>query len=86
MKWLLYYWCFNPHYFRYDLTIGTSDKGTPVDDFVCPKYKHVLVVFGGLKGLEAALENDSVLDADDPKLLFDNYLNTMPEQVFRLIK
>lgn len=39
------------------------------------------MVFGGVHGLEAALENDSVLDADDPKLLFHNYLNTIPEQV-----
>lgn len=46
----------------------------------------MLIVFGGLHGLEAALENDAVLDADDPKLLFDCYLNTLPQQVITLLK
>ncbi|ENN75266.1 hypothetical protein YQE_08182, partial [Dendroctonus ponderosae] len=75
-----------PYKEGYDLTIGTSDRGSAVDQFVCPKYKHLLVVFGGVQGLEAALENDSVLDADDPKLLFHNYLNTIPEQGSRTIR
>ncbi|XP_066259976.1 putative methyltransferase C9orf114 [Euwallacea similis] len=75
-----------PYKKGYDLTIGTSDKGTSVDEFTCPKYKHLLVVFGGLHGLEAALENDSVLDADDPSLLFDSYLNTIPEQGSKTIR
>ncbi|XP_066149885.1 putative methyltransferase C9orf114 homolog [Euwallacea fornicatus] len=75
-----------PYKEGYDLTIGTSDKGASVDEFTCPKYKHLLVVFGGLHGLEAALENDSVLNVDDPSLLFDSYLNTIPEQGSKTIR
>jgi len=75
-----------PYKEGYDLTIGTSDKGNTVDEFECPKYKHLLIMFGGLQGIEAALENDTVLDADDPKLLFDHYLNTMPEQGSKTIR
>ncbi|XP_050293511.1 putative methyltransferase C9orf114 [Anthonomus grandis grandis] len=75
-----------PYKNGYDLTIGTSDKGTSVDDFECPKFKHLLIMFGGVKGLEAALENDGVLDADDPSLLFDSYLNTLPEQGSKTIR
>ncbi|CAH0553209.1 unnamed protein product [Brassicogethes aeneus] len=70
----------------YDLTIGTSDKGTSVDDFECPSYEHALIMFGGLQGLEAALENDISLNAEDPKLLFDVYLNTLPEQGSKTIR
>ncbi|CAG9772423.1 unnamed protein product [Ceutorhynchus assimilis] len=75
-----------PYKEGYDLTIGTSDKGSSIDDFTCPKYKHLLVVFGGVQGLEAALENDSVLNADDPKLLFDSYLNSLPQQGSKTIR
>ncbi|CAG9818380.1 unnamed protein product [Phaedon cochleariae] len=75
-----------PYKNGYDLTLGTSDKGTSVDEFSCPPFKHMLVMFGGLQGLEAALENDHVLEADDPKLLFDQYLNTLPEQGSKTIR
>lgn len=43
-------------------------------------------MFGGLQGLEAALECDEVLNADDPSLLFDHYLNTLPDQGSRTIR
>lgn len=75
-----------PYKEGYDVTVGTSDKGSTVDEFTCPKYKHLLIMFGGLQGLEAALENDTVLDADDPKLLFDYYLNTVPEQGSKTVR
>ena len=42
--------------------------------------RHLLVVFGGLKGLEASLDNDQSLQMDDVSLLFDHYLNTCPGQ------
>ena len=46
------------------------------------KFKHLLIVFGGLKGLEIALESDEKLsDVQDPADLFDLYLNTCPYQV-----
>ncbi|XP_057658865.1 putative methyltransferase C9orf114 [Diorhabda carinulata] len=75
-----------PYKEGYDLSIGTSDKGESVDEFACPSYKHLLIVFGGVRGLEMALENDPVLDADDPKLLFDSYLNTVPGQGSKTIR
>lgn len=43
-------------------------------------------MFGGLQGLEAALENDECLEADDPKLLFDYYMNALPNQGSRTIR
>ncbi|KAJ3641219.1 hypothetical protein Zmor_027734 [Zophobas morio] len=76
----------SPHKEGYDLTIGTSDKGTSIDEFACPQFKHALIVFGGVEGLEFALENDDVLEADDPRLLFDHYLNSLPRQASKTIR
>ena len=42
--------------------------------------RHLLVVFGGLKGLEASLESDEKLTENDPSLVFDHYINTCPGQ------
>ncbi|KAJ9588713.1 hypothetical protein L9F63_018005 [Diploptera punctata] len=73
----------------YDLTIGTSERGNNIDNIPkrgLPEHHHAIVVFGGLQGLEAALENDEVLTVDDPVLLFDHYLNTCPEQGSRTIR
>lgn len=66
----------------YDLTIGTSDKGESINDVDSNsmKFNHALIVYGGVQGLEAALESDNNLDADDPSLLFDQYLNVAPNQ------
>ncbi|XP_017883952.1 putative methyltransferase C9orf114 homolog [Ceratina calcarata] len=77
-----------PYKDGYDMTIGTSDKGRSIDD-VEPKsieYHHALIVFGGLCGLEAAVDSDSNLDVDDPSLVFDKYLNTCPQQGSRTIR
>lgn len=71
----------------YDLTIGTSERGDNVDQVKeIPKFKHLLIVFGGVKGLEAALKADSNLDIDDPQPLFDLYFNTCPNQGSRTIR
>ena len=43
-------------------------------------FSHLLVVFGGLQGLEASLDADADLKVDDPRLLFHHYLNTCPQQ------
>ncbi|XP_063988967.1 putative methyltransferase C9orf114 homolog [Diachasmimorpha longicaudata] len=77
-----------PYEKGYDLTIGTSDKGSPTDEIPSKgiEYNHGLVVFGGLSGLETALEADPCLSIDDPSLLFDKYLNTCPEQGSRTIR
>lgn len=76
----------NEIFYSYDVTIGTSDKGAHVMEFNCPLFKHLLIMFGGLHGLESALESDDKLKADDPKLLFDYYLNTVPNQGSRTIR
>ena len=48
--------------------------------------KHVLIVFGGVRGLEFALENDQELDVDDVSLCFDHYVNTCVKQGSRTIR
>ncbi|KRY01437.1 Uncharacterized protein T4E_11349, partial [Trichinella pseudospiralis] len=70
----------------YDLIIGTSDKGTNVDNVQLPSFKHLLVVFGGVKGIEACIENDEHLQENDPESLFQFYLNTCPNQGSRTIR
>lgn len=42
--------------------------------------RHLLIVFGGLSGLEVCLEADESLQLSDPRLLFHHYLNTCPGQ------
>lgn len=66
----------------YDLTVGTSDKGTNIHSVESKsmKFNHALVVYGGVLGLGAALENDEDLNVDDPSLLFDEYINVAPNQ------
>jgi len=77
----------SPYKGGYDLTLGTSEKGKDIDAYDdMPKFNHLLVVFGGVAGLEAALEADDVLEADDPKDLFDVYLNTCSNQGSRTIR
>lgn len=53
---------------------------------MCPLFRHLLVVFGGLQGLEASLDADQNLDVSDPCILFDLYLNTCPSQGSRTIR
>ncbi|KYM87306.1 hypothetical protein ALC53_03492 [Atta colombica] len=72
----------------YDLMIGTSDKGTSIDEIKAKslKYHHCLIVFGGLAGLEAAIDVDPYLNIDDSSLVFDKYINTCPQQGSRTIR
>lgn len=72
---------------KYDLIIGTSERGQTVDDLSLPNFQHLLLAFGGLKGLEASLDADDDLDEiDDPSLLFDEYINACPNQGSRTIR
>ncbi|XP_036356622.1 putative methyltransferase C9orf114 homolog [Octopus sinensis] len=75
-----------PYEEGYDTIIGTSDKGTSVDELKLEKFRHALVVFGGLQGLEASLEADAKLTVDNPRYLFHYYLNTCPNQGSRTIR
>lgn len=78
----------SPYENGYDLTIGTSDKGESVNDIEKSSlsYQHAIIVFGGLQGIDGALENDDKLEVDDPSLLFDHYLNVVPGQGSRTIR
>ncbi|XP_038222924.1 putative methyltransferase C9orf114 [Zerene cesonia] len=77
-----------PYKDGYDLTIGTSDKGKPIDDMPEKQvgYNHALIVFGGLHGIEAALESDEQLQVNDASLLFNHYVNVLPNQGSRTIR
>ncbi|XP_010121615.1 PREDICTED: uncharacterized protein C9orf114 homolog [Chlamydotis macqueenii] len=70
----------------YDLSIGTSERGSSVDQAALPSFRHALVVFGGLEGLEAGVDVDPNLEVTDPSVLFDFYLNTCPSQGSRTIR
>lgn len=48
--------------------------------------RHALVVFGGLQGLEAAVDTDPNLEVAEPSVLFDLYVNTCPSQGSRTIR
>ena len=73
------------------MKIGTSDVGRIIDfvDFKEEKpFKHALVFFGGLEGIEGIIEQEeeSTLKVKEIESLFDMYLNTCPEQGARTIR
>ncbi|KAL8823614.1 MAG: hypothetical protein Q9191_005702 [Dirinaria sp. TL-2023a] len=81
----------------YDLTVGTSERGAPVSSLQnsahgqgsVPEYDHMLIVFGGVAGLEAAVKVDPELEklgVADPSGLFDCWINLCPEQGSRTIR
>lgn len=88
----------------YDLTIGTSERGTPISlsgrpsrSFALPDFNNMLIVFGGVHGLERSVRGDSKLEeigisdcsnGGDSNVgdLFDFYLNTCPQQGSRTIR
>ncbi|KAL7735981.1 hypothetical protein ACLKA6_002409 [Drosophila palustris] len=78
----------SPYEGGYDVTVGTSDRGTSVHDVPSKSYQynHMIIVFGGLQGLEEALANDEKLTVDEPEMLFDHYVNVLPKQGSRTIR
>lgn len=80
----------------YDLSFGTSERGAPVSDVLdedprsLPDYKHLLVVFGGVAGIEAAIRNDhqlrEMIHPTDAGKLFDYWINLLPGQGSRTIR
>lgn len=84
----------------YDVSIGTSERGVPIQ-FILPIYhsntplqkdfKHLILVFGGVAGIEPAVVNDPELakkgmtkaTASD---LFDAWVNLVPNQGSRTIR
>lgn len=70
----------------YDLTLGTSERGELAHEIQLPSFKHVLIVFGGVQGLEFSLDSDEMMVEEDVSLLFDSYINTCPQQGSRTIR
>ncbi|KAI0393761.1 DUF171-domain-containing protein [Xylariaceae sp. FL0594] len=82
----------------YDLSVGTSERGLPLAEAFPEKkrnnyanFKHLLVVFGGPRGLEYAAENDPALQEmgiirGRTKELFDHWVNILPGQGSRTIR
>ena len=81
----------------YDLTFGTSERGVPIsslnnkssEEQPMPEFSHMLVVFGGVAGLEAAVNFDEELKGmgvTEPEGLFDYWVDLCPGQGSRTIR
>ena len=85
----------------YDITIGTSERGYPLEELhgsntaesmhekVVGHFRHLLIVFGGVSGLEVAFKNDSKLqelNVTDVKDVFDHWIDLCPGQGSRTIR
>lgn len=78
----------------YDLSFGTSERGTALSSILpqgTPSFKHMLIVFGGVSGLELAARNDPELQRMDiggsnVSELFDHWVNVLPGQGSRTIR
>jgi predicted SPOUT superfamily RNA methylase MTH1 len=75
----------------YDFAIGTSERGESIFDsgfsLDISGKKHILIVFGGVKGIETCVLGDPALsDISVVEELFDRYLNTCPSQGSRTIR
>ncbi len=75
----------------YDLTIGTSERGTvSVDDegFALRPFLRLLVVFGGVHGIEASVECDESLQLSGERAyeMFNMWVNVCPGQGSRTIR
>ncbi|KAF4632781.1 hypothetical protein G7Y89_g5348 [Cudoniella acicularis] len=80
----------------YDITIGTSERGVDVetlysgtDEQQVGSFKHLLIVFGGVAGLEVAVKNDAELQklsVVEAKNVFDRWIDVCPGQGSRTIR
>lgn len=85
----------SPYENGYDVSIGTSERGTPISKTFCSSkpldFKHMVIVFGGPRGLEFASMNDEELakmeiQGGKTKELFDHWVNVLPGQGSRTIR
>ena len=88
----------SPYEQGYDLTVGTSERGLPVEQLrlwpppdgkEIPRFNHMLVVVGGVAGLEVAVKADEKLqklNVKTPEALFDFWVNLVPGQGSRTIR
>ena len=76
----------------YNMSIGTSERGAPLSDLLDDpsiEFQHMLIVFGGVAGLEVAVKADEELDSlgvKAPEALFDRWINLCPGQGSRTIR
>ncbi|XP_057424997.1 uncharacterized protein LOC130718427 [Lotus japonicus] len=72
----------------YDYIIGTSEHGQIIksSDLELPSFRHLLITFGGLAGLEESIEEDDNLKGKKAQDAFNLYLNTCPNQGSRTIR
>lgn len=79
----------------YDVSIGTSERGEDIEDVIgrkqkpIPEFSHMLVVFGGLAGLEQAFKDDKELKKTGVKQvseIFDFWVDMCPGQGSRTIR
>lgn len=78
----------------YDLSVGTSERGVPLSQAFAggvPEFQHLLLVFGGVAGLETAAANDPELaemqiGKSNVGDLFDFWVNVLPGQGSRTIR
>ena len=90
---------------QYDLKIGTSERGEKVDAVLfgnartgdpadggrfSKPYKHLLIVFGGVNGIEQCVDDDEnfphVSGDECGAALFDAFVNTVPLQGSRTVR
>lgn len=72
---------------KYDFTLATSEHGRSVDTVQHFKpFKHGLIVFGGVHGIEAVMEADEEIPHTNPGSFFTAYLNTCPNRGSRTIR
>jgi len=73
----------------YDFIIGTSDKGEDYSEQKFEEFrdfKHCLIFFGGLQGIEGMLESDEHYNITDLSKICNIYVNTCPKQGLRTIR
>lgn len=82
----------------YDVSIGTSERGADVETLYATgeegskpkgKFKHLLIVLGGVAGLEVAVRNDAELQklgVTEAEEVFDHWINVCPGQGSRTIR
>ena len=81
----------------YDVSVGTSERGKALEDVVGQRedrerlgeYEHLLVCFGGVGGLEVAVQNDEEfkkMGVTEPEKLFDYWVDLCPDQGSRTIR
>ncbi|KFK26174.1 hypothetical protein AALP_AA8G212400 [Arabis alpina] len=72
----------------YDYLIGTSEHGLVISssELKLPAFRHLLIAFGGLAGLEESIEEDNQYKGKNVRDAFNIYLNTCPHQGSRTIR